>query len=275
MFQRRSVLIGAVFISALMAFSSLGLIISESTGFTSLLVKEPQIKYVVGPQGVCGPAGETGTAGATGPTGATGATGAQGIQGECGPQGPQGIQGEQGPIGLTGAQGIPGPQGIPGIQGIPGPQGARGGWYGSFYDTTNQNNQNSGLAYAMKLNTTDSANGVQIVDGTKVKVTNAGVYNIQFSAQLINTTLDATTIDIWLAKNGQAVENSNTTVTIDKKQTRYVAAWNFMISLNANDYIELMWFSSQANAQIHYVGPQSNPDRPAVPSLILTINQVS
>ncbi len=275
MFQRRSVLIGAVFISALMAFSSLGLIISESTGFTSLLVKEPQIKYVVGPQGVCGPAGETGTAGATGPTGATGATGAQGIQGECGPQGPQGIQGEQGPIGLTGAQGVAGPQGIPGIQGIPGPQGARGGWYGSFYDTTNQNNQNSGLAYAMKLNTTDSANGVQIVDGTKVKVTNAGVYNIQFSAQLINTTLDATTIDIWLAKNGQAVENSNTTVTIDKKQTRYVAAWNFMISLNAKDYIELMWFSSQANAQIHYVGPQSNPDRPAVPSLILTINQVS
>ena len=275
MFQRRSVLIGAVFISALMAFSSLGLIIAESTGLTSLLVKEPQIKYVAGPQGVCGPAGETGTAGATGPTGATGATGAQGIQGECGPQGPQGIQGEQGPIGLTGAQGVAGPQGIPGIQGIPGPQGARGGWYGSFYDTTNQNNQNSGLAYAMKLNTTDSANGVQIVDGTKVKVTNAGVYNIQFSAQLINTTLDATTIDIWLAKNGQAVENSNTTVTIDKKQTRYVAAWNFMISLNANDYIELMWFSSQANAQIHYVGPQSNPDRPAVPSLILTINQVS
>ncbi len=272
MFQRRSVLIGAVFISALMAFSSLGLIIAESTGFTSLLVKEPQIKYVAGPQGVCGPAGETGTAGATG---ATGATGPQGIQGECGPQGPQGIQGEQGPIGLTGAQGVAGPQGIPGIQGIPGPQGARGGWYGSFYDTTNQNNQNSGLAYAMKLNTTDSANGVQVVDGTKVKVANSGVYNIQFSAQLINTSLDATTIDIWLAKNGQAVENSNTTVTIDKKQTRYVAAWNFMISLNANDYIELMWFSSQANAQIHYVGPQSNPDRPAVPSLILTINQVS
>jgi|LauGreDrversion4_2_1035121.scaffolds.fasta_scaffold27229_2 hypothetical protein len=272
MFQRRSVLIGAVFISALMAFSSLGLIIAESTGFTSLLVKEPQIKYVAGPQGVCGPAGETGTAGATG---ATGATGPQGIQGECGPQGPQGIQGEQGPIGLTGAQGVAGPQGIPGIQGIPGPQGARGGWYGSFYDTTNQNNQNSGLAYAMKLNTTDSANGVQIVDGTKVKVANAGVYNIQFSAQLVNTTLDATTVDIWLAKNGDAVGFSNTTVSIDKKQTRYVAAWNFMISLNANDYVELMWFSTQANAQIHYEPEQSNPTRPAIPSLILTINQVS
>ncbi len=272
MFQRRAVLLSVVFFSSLMAFSSFGLIIAESTGLTSLFVKEPQIQYISGPQGVCGPTGETGTAGATG---------AQGIQGECGPQGDQGIQGiqgiqgEQGPIGLTGAQGVAGPQGIPGIQGIPGPQGARGGWYGSFYDTTNQNNQNSGLAYAMKLNTTDSANGVQVVDGTKVKVANSGVYNIQFSAQLINTSLDATTIDIWLAKNGQAVENTNTIVTIDKKQTRYVAAWNFMVSLNGNDYIELMWFSSQANAQIHYVGPQSNPTRPAIPSLILTINQIS
>lgn len=271
----RKLLISAIFLSTLTAFSSLGLLIAESTGVTTLLSKDPVIQYISGPQGVCGPKGETGTAGARG---ATGATGAQGIQGECGPQGPQGIpgiQGEQGPIGLTGAQGVAGPQGIPGIQGIPGPQGARGGWYGSFYDTTSQDNQNSGSAYPMRLNTTDSANGVSLVDGSKVRVANSGVYNIQFSAQIINTSLDLTNVDIWLAKNGQNVDNSNTTVTIDKKQNRYVAAWNFMIQLNANDYIELMWFSSQANAQIHYAPAQTNPTRPAVPSLILTINQVS
>lgn len=150
--RRRFLLVSAIFVTALTAFSSLGLIIAESTGLTTFLDKEPVTTIIQGPQGVCGPTGETGTVGATG---ATGATGAQGIQGECGPQGVQGLQGEQGPIGLTGSQGIAGPQGIPGIQGIPGPQGARGGWYGSFYDTTNQNNQNSGLAYAMRLNTTD------------------------------------------------------------------------------------------------------------------------
>lgn len=270
--RRRFLLVSAIFVTALTAFSSLGLIIAESTGLTTFLDKEPVTTIIQGPQGVCGPTGETGTVGATG---ATGATGAQGIQGECGPQGIQGLQGEQGPIGLTGSQGIAGPQGIPGIQGIPGPQGARGGWYGSFYDTTNQNNQNSGLAYAMRLNTTDSANGVSIVDGSKVQVANTGVYNIQFSAQLINTALDVTTFDIWLSKNGQPLDNTNTTVSLDKKQTRYVAAWNFMVPMNANDYVELMWFSNQANAQIHYAPAQTNPTRPAIPSLILTINQVS
>lgn len=275
MSKRRFLLVSSLFVIALTAFSSMALIISESAGFTSFIVKEPETKIIQGPQGVCGVPGETGTAGATG---AVGPQGIQGEQGDCGPQGIQGIQGiqgEQGPIGLTGAQGVAGPQGIPGIQGIPGPQGARGGWYGSFYDTTNQNNQNSGLAYPMRLNSTDSANGVSLVDGSKVQVANTGVYNIQFSAQLINTVLDATTFDIWLSKNGQPLANTNTTVSLDKKQTRYVAAWNFMIQMNANDYVELMWFSAQANAQLHYSSAQTNPTRPAIPSLILTINQVS
>ena len=272
MSRNRQLLLSAIFLSLFSAFSALGLIITESTGLTSFISKDPVTNYIVGTQGVCGPKGETGTVGATGKTGATGA---QGIQGECGPQGIQGIQGEQGTIGFTGPQGVPGPQGIPGIQGIPGPQGARGGWYGSFYDTTNQNNQNSGLANPMRLNTTDSANGVSLVDGSKVKVANTGVYNIQFSAQIINTLLDLTNVDIWLAKNGDPVSNTNTTITLDKKENRYVASWNFMIELNANDYIELMWFSSQANAQIHYAPAQTNPTRPAIPSLILTINQVS
>lgn len=275
MSNKRKLLITIVFISAVTAFSSLALLVSESIGYTTFLTKQPETKIIQGPQGVCGVPGETGTAGATGATGPQGIQGEQGIQGKCGPQGIQGVQGEQGPIGLTGAQGVPGPQGIPGIQGIPGPQGARGGWYGSFYDTTSQGNPNSGNAYAMKLNSTDSANGVSVVDESKVKVNNAGVYNIQFSAQLINTTLDATTFDIWLAKNGEPVSNTNTTVSLDKKQTRYVAAWNFMVSLNANEYVELMWYSAQANAQIHYVPAQTNPTRPAVPSLILTINQIS
>ncbi len=176
---------------------------------------------------------------------------------------------------VDGAVGPVGPQGPQGATGNPGPQGARGGWYGSFFDTTNQNNTNPAIAYAMKFNSTDGANGVSINDSSKIRVANSGVYNIQFSAQLINTSLDATTFDIWLAKNGEPVTNTNTTVSLDKKQTRYVAAWNFMIDLNANDYVELMWFSGQANAQIHYVGPQVNPTRPAVPSVILTVHQVS
>ena len=275
MSNKRKLLITVVFLTALTAFSSLALLVSESIGYTSFLIEKPQTKIIQGPQGVCGVPGETGTAGATG---ATGATGPQGIQGECGPQGIpgiQGVQGEQGPIGLTGAQGIQGPQGIPGIQGIPGAQGARGGWYGSFYDTTIQDNTDPTKAYAMKLNTTDSANGVSIENLTQIKVANTGVYNIQFSAQLVNTSLDASTFDIWLSKNGNPVSNTNTTVSLEKKQSRYVAAWNFMVQLNANEYVELMWYSPQTNSEIKYVAEQSNPARPAIPSLILTVNQVS
>ena len=117
------------------------------------------------------------------------------------------------------------------------------------------------------------------------KCDNAGVWKIDFehASFYMGETITNEVIPLLnenkerarLSKNGQPLDNTNTTVSLDKKQTRYVAAWNFMVPMNANDYVELMWFSNQANAQIHYAPAQTNPTRPAIPSLILTINQVS
>ena len=63
------------------------------------------------------------------------------------------------------------------------------GSYGSFYDTTTQINPVANAANSMSFNETAITNGVSLSGSTNpfntyIKTENAGVYDIQFSAQL-------------------------------------------------------------------------------------------
>ena len=144
--------------------------------------------------------------------------------------------------------------------------------YGSFYSTQDQ--ANAAAINKMTLNVTDIASGVSIVSGSRVTVSQAGIYNIQFSAQFDKTDSGDDLVDIWLCKNGQPVANTNTEITLVGNNGKHVAAWNFLVAASASDYFELCWYSLDANVFLNYVAAQSNPTRPAIPSLILTINQI-
>jgi hypothetical protein len=132
----------------------------------------------------------------------------------------------------------------------------------------------------MKLSNTAAANGVQIVDGYKVKVANAGVYNIEFSAQLFhNAGTKTEELSIWLAKGSGSgspvnVDWSNTELLFAKGE-RSVASWNFVVSMQADDYAVLYWASANTDFSMPAIPAQTSPAIPAVPSLILTITQVS
>jgi len=148
--------------------------------------------------------------------------------------------------------------------------------YGQFSDTTTQSGS-ANTAYAKKLNTTDFAHNVSIIDGTKIKVDNTGIYNLQFSTQLQNTANTNITFDIWLAYTGSNVSNTNTQVDCSKSAGqlgRVVAAWNYMLPIQANDYVELMWSCDANTGQLFSLPPQSNPSRPAIPSVIVTLTQI-
>jgi hypothetical protein len=128
----------------------------------------------------------------------------------------------------------------------------------------------------MSADTNTGSNGVTLSANTKFVVASAGVYNLQFSAQLESTGGgSAQTMDIWLAKNGSNVTNSNTQVVVNSHNGRTVAAWNFVIDLSANEFLELKFRVDDTRLGLQYdAGPFTSPTRPAVPSLIVTITQV-
>ena len=149
-----------------------------------------------------------------------------------------------------------------------------GAYYGSFYDTANLLLSSATTAYPITLNTTAEANGVSIVSGSRITVANAGVYNIQFSSQLDKTDAGSDLVNIWFSKNGVNIPYSNTQIYVTGGNGKHVASWNFVLTLSANDYFEIMVQSPDTHMRVVASGAQSNPARPEVPSSIVTVTQV-
>jgi len=142
--------------------------------------------------------------------------------------------------------------------------------YGSFYDTTDQTAAVINTAYAMTFNATDITYGVTRGTPTsRIYVDRSNIYNIQFSAQFINTGGGAHRVWVWLRKNGTDVTNSATVVRIQGNNTEDVAAWNFLLQMNAGDYFELMWEVDNTGVSLH--ADPATAVHPAVPSIILTV----
>ena len=150
------------------------------------------------------------------------------------------------------------------------------GSYGSFYSTQTQTNVAS-TARSMSLNTTDISNGVSVSGSTNpfntyIKTENAGVYDIQFSAQVDKTDSGTDEIWIWLRKNGTNLTDTATSLQLVGNGAHYVAAWNFFVNAAANDYFQLMWYSPDANVRLH--AESAFGVVPGIPSLIVTANRV-
>jgi hypothetical protein len=151
------------------------------------------------------------------------------------------------------------------------------GSYGSFYDTTTQTNPVGNVPRSMSLNTTDITNGVSISGSTNpyntyIKTTNAGVYNIQFSAQLDKTDSGTDEIFIWLRKNGIDLTDTATTITLVGNNGKQVAAWNWFVNAAANDYFQIMWIA--ADTQVRLLAEPTSGIHPGIPSVIVTANRV-
>jgi len=148
------------------------------------------------------------------------------------------------------------------------------GSYGSFYDTTTQTATTINTPYSMSFNTTDISNGVSISGSgnTKIKFTNPGVYDLQFSAQLARAVGSGTeNVLIWIRKNGSNISNSNTNVTFaGGTNVRQVAAWNWFLNVAASDYYEIMWSTTSTNIVLQ----SDATTTPAIPSVIATVTRI-
>ena len=196
--------------------------------------------------------------------GIAGEKGAAGIPGF----GFDGLDGEDG-VAIPGAAG---PQGAKGDSGFPGAGGAIG-YYGVFYSTVDQTAVLN-TPTAMTLNTTPEAVGVSIVSSSRIVFENAGTYNIQFSAQIHHQGGGGSgdTVFIWFKLNGTDIPDSSTSVTITSSSKYEVAAWNFMLTVAAGQYVELYWQTD--NDHIILEDVVAGATTPATPSLIVTAHQI-
>lgn len=151
-----------------------------------------------------------------------------------------------------------------------------GAFFSNVAQTTSAN-----VATVMTLNNTDAnATVASALSNGSVQVTYAGVYNYQFSAQFENTDSQAHDAEVWIRVDGHDVYESATQLTVPSKHGSRngaaVAAWNFIITAQANSVIDLVYAVSNPAVSVAYAPSQSSPYvRPSIPSLISTVMFVS
>lgn len=153
--------------------------------------------------------------------------------------------------------------------------------YGVFSDTNTKTPAAVYTPYPITFNTTDFANGfVRGSPTSRIVSAQSGLYNFQFSAQFSSSSSSAKKIWLWPRINGVDVPNSNSEVTIAANNAMLVASWNWALSLNNGDYVELVYAVDDTAVSIVSVAQQTGANgtatfaRPAVPSIILTVTQV-
>jgi hypothetical protein len=152
--------------------------------------------------------------------------------------------------------------------------------YGAFQDSTDQVAANTTTAYPVTFNTTDFSNGVTIASSSRITVANDGIWNLQFSIQFTNTTNASQDVDVWFRVNGTNVANSNSRFGFAPRKGvgdpyHTITALNYFVSLNATDYVEIMWRPTDVGVTIEQYAAGTSPTRPAVPSAIVTMSFVS
>ena len=152
--------------------------------------------------------------------------------------------------------------------------------HGAFQDSTDQVAANTTTAYAVTFNTTDFSNGVTVASNSRITVADAGIWNLQFSIQFTNTTNASQDVDVWFRVNGTNIDNSNSRFGFAPRKGvgdpyHSIAALNYFVSLNATDYVEIMWRPTNVGVTIEQYAAGSSPTRPAVPSAIATVSFVS
>lgn len=159
------------------------------------------------------------------------------------------------------------------IAGVSGPAGSLS-YCGAFSSSQTQTAA-AGSAVAMTFNTTEISVGVEIQNSSRMVIANPGIWNVQFSAQLLKNSGGHEDVSIWLAQNGSPVANSTGDVQIAGNNTAVIAAWNYVIQTTTiNEFLQLMWSSPVGDITLAAVASRTAPVRPAIPSVIATVTPV-
>lgn len=150
--------------------------------------------------------------------------------------------------------------------------------YGAFSSNQDQT-ATVNTATLVTLNTTDFANEVSIAT-SKITVANSGIYNLQFSVQLENSSNAPQDVFIWLKQNGTDIVGSTGKVGMPARKNpgdpfHSIVGWNYYLEMDASDYVEIYWSTTSADVSIQFYAASASPTKPATQSVVATLSFVS
>lgn len=126
------------------------------------------------------------------------------------------------------------------------------------------------------------SNGITVDSNTRIKVPCAGQYLVTFTLQVTNRSNTVAEFEVWAKATGVNYPLSNTRFDVPARKSSGV--WShvvpaitgiFTVNDPTNDYLEIAWWSDNIDVFIENYAAGVSPTRPAIPSVILTINFIS
>jgi hypothetical protein len=152
--------------------------------------------------------------------------------------------------------------------------------YGCFTNNTDQLSPSVGSTAVVVYDTTEEASGVFLSDTSRLNVRNYGIYNVQFSLQLVNNSNAPEYADVWFRLNGTDVLRSASRFDIPARKSEgdpshVVGTVNTFIEMQAGDYVQIAGTTSSTDVTLeHYVADTGIP-RPAIPAVITTVQYIA
>jgi effector-binding domain-containing protein len=138
--------------------------------------------------------------------------------------------------------------------------------YGTFVSNTDQTVATINTATPVTYTSTEISNGVTLgTPVSRIVVSQAGYYHVAISAQVSSANASSKNIFIWLDKNGANVTDTTRAITLSGNGTYLPFSAVYDISLQANDYIRVMWAASDTNVALDaFVASGFAPSGPAI-----------
>jgi hypothetical protein len=158
--------------------------------------------------------------------------------------------------------------------------------YTVLQSSSNQTLSAVDVAVAVTYTTNDFPNVITIGSPTsRIVVAHEGIYQFTFSLQFQSTANSTEIVDVWFRKNGTDIAASNSQFSMPPRKSAgvpsaLIAVTPYMVSLAANDYVEIMWNSSATTTSLAALAAKTysagnNPAVPATPSAIVAVQFIS
>ena len=158
--------------------------------------------------------------------------------------------------------------------------GVNGGQYidcpnGLFFSTTDQPIAVINTAQPIDFPIEYLNNAVRVNSGTdsRIYVDVGGVYNFQFSGQLLSGSASAKQVYIWISRNGTDIGYSTHQYTVSGSGNHLNISWNFDIDLDDGEYIEMQWAADDTNMKLE--AAVATALHPGMPSAVMAVNFIA
>lgn len=144
-----------------------------------------------------------------------------------------------------------------------------------YFSTVDQPIAVADTAQVVTFNQTYLESGFSINGGSnsQITATYSGVYNFQFTTQIVSGSASSKTVYIWISRNGTDLGYTAKDVILSGSADVNEATWNFNLDLAAGEYVEMKWSSDDIDASLN--SEAASTPHPGVASAVVTINFIS